>query len=898
MSKRLLAVLAAVTLSWLLSGHLCTAALVWEELPSLPDELGFGGPFAGVHNDALIVGGGANFPEGPPWEGGQKVWHDDVFVLEREANGQIKKEWIKVNALPKRIAYAASVATDDGVLIIGGEEDGTPLASVFRLKWDSRARKTSIETLPPLPQPASYLSAGLIDSVVYVVAASRSEGAERLDMKYFWSLDLERLGSDPTTAWQTLQPYPCPARQKAVVATQAVGEDQEYLFLVSGESPRFGTDGAPDLAGFEYLTDAYRYSPIESSWTQLADLPVLPDDRDVPDKQRYSDQRWPVAAGTGIGVGQSHVLLFSGSTGRYLGLPAPERPVFPNYVLAYHTITDTWVRAGEMPLGVVTTSIARWDNRIVIPSGEIRPAVRTNRVQSLKVTGITTEFGAWNYSVLTLYLFGMLAVGGYFALRTKSTDDFFRGGQRVPYWVAGLSIFATMLSSITFVALPAKAYATDWRYYVAQLTIIPIAFVVVHFAIPFFRYIDATSVYEYLEKRFGRLVRLFASLQFVLFQVGRMAIVMYLPALALATITPLSVMECVLLMGTLSIVYCTLGGVEAVVWTDAIQTLVLLGGLVIAIVVVVSHVDGGVPAVLDTAYRDGKLHLADFDVSLSSYATTAVWVIFVGQFFQSLYSYTSDQAVVQRYLTTKSEKDAEKSMWTTAWMGVFGSLLFFLMGSALYVYYKSYPQDLDIGIKSDSIFPLFIATKLPFGIAGLVVAGIFAAAQSTISTSMNSTATAIVTDFCMPLQLSKSDRGYLWLARVATVLLGIAGTAISCWLVVRNESSMIDTFITVIGLFGGAVCGLFMLGIFTRRANSIGSLMGSLTGFGTVWYVMRNTDVNHFLYAMIGTLVTFSVGYLISLFFTAPNFQQLAGLTVYDRVTAPTAQGTKQNERR
>ena len=132
----------------------------------------------------------------------------------------------------------------------------------------------------------------------------------------------------------------------------------------------------------------------------------------------------------------------------------------------------------------------------------------------------------------------MVGVGGLFAIRTKSSDDFFRGGQRVPFWVAGLSIFATMLSSITFVALPAKAYATDWLYYPAQLTIIPVALVVVFVAIPFFRQIDATSAYEYLEKRFSRLVRLIGSAQFVMFQIGRMAIVMYLPALALAAITP------------------------------------------------------------------------------------------------------------------------------------------------------------------------------------------------------------------------------------------------------------------------------------------------------------------------------------------------------------------------
>jgi SSS family transporter len=325
-----------------------------------------------------------------------------------------------------------------------------------------------------------------------------------------------------------------------------------------------------------------------------------------------------------------------------------------------------------------------------------------------------------------------------------------------------------MLSSITFVALPAKAYATDWLYYPAQLTIIPVALVVVYLAIPFFRQIDATSAYEYLEKRFSRLVRLIGSAQFVMFQIGRMAIVMYLPALALAAITPLTVVQCILVMGVLSVVYCTLGGVEAVVWTDAIQTIVLMAGLLVALGVIVANVEGGVSAVFSTALADGKMHLANLDFGPRSMTTNALWVIVVGMFFQSLYSYTSDQAIVQRYMTTSDVSGARRAMWTTAWMGVFGSLLFFVAGAALYVFYKSHPAKLDPIMKTDAIFPLFISNELPVGVAGLVVAGIFAAAQSTISTSMNSTATAIVTDFCQPFHLCQDDKGYLRLGRIFT----------------------------------------------------------------------------------------------------------------------------------
>jgi solute:Na+ symporter, SSS family len=854
----------------------------------MPDKHGFAGPAAGVHNGALIVAGGANFPSAPPWEGGDKVWHDQVFVLERDAKGQPAEQWLEVGTLPKPMAYGAVVSTDSGMLIIGGEtseEPGTavPVADVYRLTWDPAFKKIRVEELPALPRPAAFAAASRIGAIVYVVAAERTKGADRLDKRHFWSLDLDALAGDPMTTWQSLPPHPGSPRHKAIAAVQAVNSGDPQLFLISGENPRYASDGSPDLADFDYLTDGYRFDPRERKWTTIAELPVLEDKRDLPGKAQFASKRWPVAAGTGIGVGESHILVFGGTTGRDNSLPMEERPLVPSYVLAYHTITDRWSEAGEMPVGVVTTSITRWGDQVVIPSGETRPGVRTNRVQALRFTKEVPHFGAVNFGVLIAYLGGVMAVGGFFALRTHSTDDYFRGGQRVPYWVAGLSIFATMLSSISYVSIPALAFRTDWVYYLAQWTIIPIALVVVKLAIPFFRHIDATSAYEYLEKRFSYPVRLVASLQFILFQIGRMAIVMYLPALALAAITPLSEKECVLIMGVLSIVYCTFGGVEAVVWTDAIQAIVLMGGLLIAIVVVLARVGDGPLESLNLAYENGKLNVANFDFSPGSYMTNAVWVVLFGQFFQSLYSYTSDQAVVQRYLTTSDERGARNAMWTTVWMNLIGGVLFFVMGSALYVFYKHYPFALQIGMKTESIFPLFIANELPIGVSGLVVAGIFAAAQSTISTSMNSTSTAIVVDFCVPFGLCRTDGGYLNLARALTVCLGVAGIVVACWLVDLHGASMIEAFIKIVGLFGGAVCGLFMLGILTKRANAAGGLVGSICGFVAVLSVMLWTSVQGLLFAMIGTLITMAAGYGASLMFPAPSEDQLGGLTWYDR---------------
>lgn len=847
--------------------------LHWTMLADLPASHGVGGPFAGVHRGALIVAGGANFPEAPPWENGTKVWYDDVYVLETP-----DAQWLTAGKLPQPRAYGASISTDRGVVLIGGDRDGTPTAKVSRLRWDPQKKTLQIDSVPSLPQPAANLAAGRIGTKLYVVAAGRSDGSNSLDQKYFWSLNLT--AENAQAEWEQLPPCPGPARHQPVAAVQALGSGEEQFFLFSGIHLRWLDDGSVDNATSEYLADGFRFDPAENRWTRIHDLPPPADvaSENLPDAILKTGQ--PVAAATAVPSGQSHILVFSGSHGRESGTPLAERHPFPRDVLAYHTITDTWTHIGKMPIGVVTTTAVTWNDSVVIPSGEIRPGVRTPAVQAMQVVGDSVSFGWLNYSVLIAYLFGMLAVGVFFSFRMRSTDDFFRGGQRVPFWAAGLSIFATMLSSITFMALPAKAYATNWLYYPAQLTIIPIAFIVVWIVLPFFRRIDATSAYEYLELRFNRPVRLLGSAQFVMFQVGRMAVVMYLPALALATVTPISVGQCVILMGILSVVYCTMGGVEAVIWTDAIQTIVLMVGLLLAILIAMLGIEGNVWETWMAAAKNGKMTLADLDFSLSSYASTALWVVIFGQFFQSLYSYTSDQAVVQRYLTTHDEHGARKAMWTTAYMSVFGSLLFFVLGTALYIYYQRHAAELLPTMKTDAIFPLFIAKQLPVGVAGLVVAGIFAAAQSTISTSMNSTATALVTDFCRPFNVCRSDVGYLRLAQLFTALLGIVGTAMAYWLTVANVVSMVDQFMTVLGLFGGALCGLFMLGMLTRRANAFGGLIGILVGAGVVWTVKAHTATNQFLYAAVGTLTTFVVGYLVS--YLAPRSgQEYRGLTIH-----------------
>jgi SSS family transporter len=845
--------------------------LDWSTLPDLPDVLGRAGVFVGVHQDALIVAGGANFPQ-PVWET-QKLWYDDIDILTKDAENPIGYQWYTGFKLPRPLAYGASVSTDYGVLCIGGNDAEQTYADVILLSWNLQTQAIDIKKLPPLPSACAYTAAASVGSTVYVAGGTRGLGLETA-MKNFWALDMNRMDDPEQFQWQELPSWPGDSRAFNLVAAQHNGQT-DCIYVMSG---RRMSDAVTDQV--EFLTDVYEFNPLRynpdhyNKQTKVYSGPFDP-------WRRRSNLPHCVMAGTALKIGQSHIFVFGGADGTYWGREnelKDDHPGFPNKLLVYHTITDTWVESDNLPANQVTTTAVRWgddpvSDPIVIASGEIRPRVRSPKIWSAVPIQTREAIGWIDLSTIGLYLALMIGVGIFFSFRNKNADDFFRGGQRVPWFVAGLSIFATMLSSITFIAIPAKAFMTDWVYFWVNMCAVALAPIVIWFFLPFFRRIDATSAYEYLEKRFNRLVRLFASASFIIFQIGRMAVVMYLPALALAAITPLTEIQCILVMGVLSIIYCTMGGLEAVVWTDTIQTFVLLGGAFLSLVLILLRLDGGFQSFWATAMAEDKFHLVNWDFSATSMATTALWVVVLGGLGQNLVPYSSDMAVVQRYMSVPSYQDARRSIWTNVVAVIPASLLFFGVGTGLFVFYKHYPGELDPTFKNDAIFPLFIARELPTGIAGLVVAGVFAAAQSTISTSMNSTATAFVTDFIRPFRLLKSERGYLRLGRMMTFLFGVLGVVLALLFASSDIKSLWD-------MLGGAMCGLFCLGIFTTRANGYGAVIGAMCGAAGLYWIQEYTNVHLLLYATVGIIFSVTSGYVASLFFT-PTSGAIEGLTIH-----------------
>ncbi len=799
------------------------AALQWKPLPPLPDREGFAFPYAGVHNGALLVAGGANFPDKRPWEGGAKVWYDTVFVLEKPDGA-----WQTAGRLSRPLGYGVSITTKDGVVCLGGSDAQRHYAEVFVLRWIGGRLETS--ALPPLPKPCANASGALLGQTIYVAGGLETPAATAA-LKSFWALDLGR----PQPQWRELEPWPGPGRMLAVAAVQ-----DKAFFLVGGTSL---APGAQDKAARTYLRDAYRYDPGRG-WRRVADLPhpvVAP----------------PTPAPA---LGQSSFLVLGGDDGSLVNFtPLAQHPGFPGKILTYHTITDTWRISGTMPAAHVTTPLVRWGEDFVMPSGEVRPGVRTPAVWSFRTAPRKAEFGWFNYAMLGVYLLGMVWIGVICAKRNKDTNDFFRGGQRIPWWAAGLSIFATMLSSITFMALPALAYSEGWNLFLANSYIL-ITPVVVFVFLPFYRTLNVTSAYEYLELRFNLGTRLAGSTLFILYQFGRIAIVLYLPALALATVSDFNIQTCILVMGVLCIAYTVVGGIEAVIWTDVVQAFILMGGALLSLGFILVRVEGGFGAVVRMA-ADGRHFFETVDWSWDLTVASG-WTIVIGSLFHNLFPYTASQDVVQRYVTTPDQRAAANGIWLNALLCVPAQAVFFAIGTGLYVFYRQNPARLEPTLQNDGIFPFFMMAELPAGVAGLIVAGIFAAAQSTLASSMNSVATAYVTDFHRRLLPGRAEAYYLSTARWATVVVGAAGTALALLMAATDIRSFYTVFLEILGLLGGTLTGLFLLGIFSARANGRGALVGAIGSAAIVFTVRSIQPLNVYAYAPIGLTACFVLGWI------------------------------------
>ncbi|WP_434940135.1 sodium:solute symporter family transporter [Shewanella sp. HL-SH8] len=789
-------------------------------------------------------------------------------------------------------AYASAVNFNGTTLVVGGISQQNASASVNLLSWQASSKILHSYSLPPLPQATKSPSAVIFNNTLYVLTGSdESNQFFALDLSALLNADgllslnqtdIERFTQN--TLWQTLPALPFASGHKQYqngvqLAVQDDGSGPKIFAMGGYQLPLQSLNFKADISA---LTHHWKYDPLakvaDQTWQDLGDITI--------DKSLLNDRINALST-----LGQSHILAFT-NQGR---------------TLSFNAITNSWTQYLAENIDATNTladdqtdlnhhlnqSATFISESVTSYRGEIFSLNRNKDNQGSLILWQASlkqpakNFGWVNMTVLVVYLVCVVLLGLFFVFKNNNTDDYFRGGQSIPWWAAACSIYATMLSSLTYVALPAVVYQSNWLLLIGIWMIIAVAPLAIYVAMPFFRQIDATSAYEYLSKRFNMGVRLFASGLFTLFHIGRMGIVMALTALALSAVTPLSASDSVLIMGVLCLIYCTMGGIEAVIWTDTLQTIVLIIGAITCFIIIIMGLEGGLSDFVSIGLNDNKFTMVNADFSLDSITSLSIWVIVIGGIGQNLSSYTADQAVVQRYMVTKDPREASKSIWANAVIAAPGALLFFCIGTGLYAFYQLHPEKLDPTIQIDQIFPTFIATELPIGVAGLIVAGIFAAAQSTVSTSMNSIATTLVTDFIRPFNLVKTEQGYMNAARWLTFIMGALGTLAGLIFINPEIRSLMEAYFKVIGMFMGALGGLFVLGALTKKANSFGAIIGILAGVTTMISAWQLGWANGYLYATLGIVSCLVFGYLTSLLTqtTKDRHRDLTGLTLYTMQT-------------
>lgn len=621
--------------------------------------------------------------------------------------------------------------------------------------------------------------------------------------------------------------------------------------------------------------------------SQLFVSGILPNDQpspifrldDVKDEtwEAHMSAPFTLTSRNGVAVGHSNILF---------AFENPDYAVSGNShsLLSYNVITDRWARTGVIQGDHRTVFLGEIGGKNFL-AGVLKDG-SASEYSTFSVGMASRPFGWIDYSIIVVYIIALVAMGFYFSRKEKGSEDYFVGGRKVPWWAVGLSLYATGTSAISFMAISGRTYSTDWLYFTSVFFGLLLAGIIAVILVPLIRRLNVTSTYEYLELRFHVSVRLMGSLICILTQLGsRMAVVLFLPALALSKVTGIDVVQSVFAMGFIATLYTYLGGIKAVIWTDVVQVIILLGGAFFCLGYVIVHVDGGFVGFIETAGAYEKLKVFDWRLTLEA---ATVWVFFLAA-AAGIMTIPNDQVMMQRVLSTTDEKAATNSIWTMALMTIPGNLVFFSLGTALWVFYANFPDRLDPSLQFDATFPHFVAHEFPVGLAGLVISALFAASMSTLDSGMNSVSTIITVDFYKRFKKDATDADFLRLARIITILAGVFSTIMALVLTRYSLPSLWDTMILLTGLIGGGFGGVFALGMLTRRANATGCIVGIITSLIAALAVRQWGNVHVFMITPVAVFTVVIVGYLVSLV-TPEHGKNLRGLTLFPQDRVPKAE--------
>jgi SSS family solute:Na+ symporter len=480
--------------------------------------------------------------------------------------------------------------------------------------------------------------------------------------------------------------------------------------------------------------------------------------------------------------------------------------------------------------------------------------------------------------VFFVYMIGVTVFGSSFYRKNKSSSAFTLGNSAIPGWVVTMSIFATFVSSISFLALPGNAYQSNWNAFVFSLSIPFASILAVKVFVPLYRKANSPSAYTYLETRFGPWARIYASACYLLTQIMRMGTILYLLALPVNAMFGWNIVIIIVVTGLAVMIYSLLGGIQAVVWTDAIQGLIMITGAILCLIYILFSMPEGPMQMFEIAAEHHKFSLGSFSLSLSE---STFWVVLIYGIFINMQNYGIDQNYVQRYMASKSDREAKRSAFFGGMLYIPVSLVFFLIGTALFSYYTAQPEalpaDLQSADMSDRIFPFFIVNNLPAGFTGLLIASIFAAGMSTISTSINSGSTVILTDYYKRYAKKEvTDKDSMKVLYISSLVFSIIGIIIGVAMI--NVQSALDAWWKLASVFSGGMLGLFLLGAFVKIVHVKGAILGVILGLVAILWLSLSPMVfteepllnfaspfHTYLTIVIGTLIIFFTGFLATI---------------------------------
>lgn len=502
---------------------------------------------------------------------------------------------------------------------------------------------------------------------------------------------------------------------------------------------------------------------------------------------------------------------------------------------------------------------------------------------------MNTSLHFFDHVIIILLLATTISFGFLFAKRQKTSQNYFLAKGKIPAWALGMSLLATLISSVTFLGYPGTGYSSNWILLVQGLMVPVVLTGVIWLIVPLYRKVIRLSTYEYFERRFGAFARYYSSLAFVLRQFSGMGTVFFLLAVALHSIMGGNTVAIILVVGAIIILVNLLGGIEAVIWLDVFQGFMLFASGIICLGILLFSVKGGLPEIWKVASAGGRTGFGPYDPSLTR---LTCWVMIINGAFYAIQKYGTDQTVVQRYLTARTDKAAIKASLMGILLTVPVWTLFMFIGTALFVFYTQHPLPSDI--RADGVFPYFIMTQLPPGIVGIIIAAMISAAICSLSADLNSLAAVGVEDYYKKIRPNRPDKENLKAGKWLVVISGLISILIAMFYVSAGNEGVLGIIFTLYAIFSGGIVGIFLLGLFSARANNQGITIAIIVcilftayafltsteiGLGSQKRLLLDLGKYNFTHhkLMLGVyshLIVIGVGYLASLFFPKPNIDK------------------------